>query len=69
MPIYMDRHYLEGGTHQTLVTAHMKDLAIGVSTLCACGPRSDPGKRRGGRALYEREVAVFERGLHHAQRV
>jgi len=27
MPIYMDRHYLEGGTHQTLVNAHMQDLA------------------------------------------
>ena len=26
MPIYMDRHYLEGATHQTLVTAHAKDL-------------------------------------------
>ncbi len=30
MPIYMDRHYLEGGTHQTLVTAHEKDLATQV---------------------------------------
>jgi class 3 adenylate cyclase len=28
MPIYMDRHYLEGATHQTLATAHEKDLAI-----------------------------------------
>jgi class 3 adenylate cyclase len=28
MPIYMDRHYLEGATHQTLATAHEKDLKI-----------------------------------------
>ena len=27
MPIYMDRHYLEGATHQVLATAHEKDLA------------------------------------------
>lgn len=27
MPIYMDRHYLEGATHRTLVHAHEKDLA------------------------------------------
>ncbi len=27
MPIYMDRHYLEGATRQVLATAHEKDLA------------------------------------------
>jgi Nickel responsive protein SCO4226-like len=28
MPIYMDRHYLEGATHHTLATAHQKDLVV-----------------------------------------
>ncbi|HEY5811148.1 MAG TPA: DUF4242 domain-containing protein, partial [Terrimicrobiaceae bacterium] len=27
MPIYMDRHFIEGATHQTLANAHQKDLA------------------------------------------
>ena len=28
MPIYMDRHYIEGATRHTIANAHEKDLAI-----------------------------------------
>ena len=28
MPIYMDRHYIEGATSHTLANAHEKDLAV-----------------------------------------
>jgi Nickel responsive protein SCO4226-like len=28
MPIYMDRHYIEGATRHTLANAHEKDLAV-----------------------------------------
>ena len=26
MPIYMDRHYIEGATHHAIATAHERDL-------------------------------------------
>ena len=28
MPIYMDRHYIEGATRHTLANAHEKDLEV-----------------------------------------
>jgi hypothetical protein len=28
MPVYMDRHYVEGATRHALADAHQKDLAL-----------------------------------------
>jgi hypothetical protein len=28
MPVYMDRHYIEGATRHAIADAHQKDLAL-----------------------------------------